>query len=49
VKKSIVGKCPICGAPIYGNKEITEKKPKIIYSCDCHIPKSHFAGGPSGQ
>ena len=33
----IVGHCPRCGAPIYGNKEIYPTgQLQIRYSCECH-------------
>lgn len=35
-KKVIVGSCPKCGAPIYGNQVMLKEVPEVFYSCKCN-------------
>ncbi len=42
MKLQIVGNCPDCGAPIYGEKNCEGKKaPKVTYSCECRNKQSY--------
>lgn len=35
-RKEIVGNCPQCGAPVYGDKAVLEGQPaSVTYSCHC--------------
>ena len=36
--KQIVGKCSVCGNPIYGPLKVPEgEQPRVIRTCFCHI------------
>lgn len=42
--KPIVGNCPKCGAPIYGERVLLEgDTPSVVHSCDCRSASNSLA------
>ena len=49
--KTIVSKCPHCGAPIYGKKRINDDTdPVVTFACVCRttVPHNRCACGTGG-
>ena len=41
--KQIVGKCSVCGNPIYGPVKVAEGElPRVIRTCLCHITPTTY-------